>query len=101
MTRYAKNTKLNKTLCAIEESLLNFRDSREESLTEIKRYIKEYPREIDYNIAQHGNLLVYYSDLRNFYAEIGWAVERYTDTALWDMYKGQVGYVARALAHSN
>lgn len=101
MARYAKNTKLNKTLCAIEKSLFNIGDTREESLDEIKRYVKSYPREIDYNIVQHGRLLVSYSDVRDFYAELDWAVERYTDVMLWDMYKHQVGYVARALAYSN
>lgn len=48
----------------IKEKLFNdivdyMGETREEAIHEIKRYIKEFPKEVDYNIYQYGNLAVY------------------------------------------
>lgn len=68
-------------------------------LEEIKHYFQEptFKREPDYNIAQYGNLLIYYDDIRELYKECGYKVDNYSDTQLWNFYKGIVGQVTRAI----
>lgn len=61
MNRFSINPKLNNALSRIAEDL------NEYGIDEVKRYMREFPRESDYNIAQYGNLLVYYSDIYAFY----------------------------------
>ena len=92
--KYSKNVKLNTVLNQIEENLLQF------GKDEIKRYMKEYPNEPDYNIAQHGNMMVYYSQIRGMYLDAGYktfSTSRISNTKMWKIYKRQVGYVAREL----
>ena len=92
MTNYSKNKKLNFVLNEIELSLIDF------GIDEIKRYIKEFKYEPDYNIAQFGNLLIYYSDIRDLYTKAGYTTHnRYSDNQVWLIYKRQVGFVARKL----
>ena len=98
--KYSTNTKLNNVLTDIEQQLNELMDTKEDSLNEIKRYMKEFPREPDYNLVQYGNLLIYYTDIRAMYKEAGYKVENYNDTQLWDSYKRQVGMVAREIAKS-
>ena len=64
--KYSKNTKLNTVLNQIEGNLLQF------GKDEIKRYMKEYPYETDYNISQYGNMLVYYWEIRKMYINAGY-----------------------------
>ena len=92
--KYSKNVKLDKVLNQIEENLLQF------GKDEIKRYMKEYPNEPDYNISQYGNMLVYYWEIRKMYIDAGYktfAGNKISDTSMWNIYKSQVGYVAREL----
>lgn len=92
MTKYSKNQKLNKVLNEIETDLLNY------GLEEVKRYYNEFKNEPDYNIAQYGNLLVYYSDIYNFYRECGYkSTDNFSSNKIWETYKRQVGYVVREL----
>lgn len=89
---YSKNKKLNNLLLDIEEDL------KELGIEEVKHYMEEFPNEIDYNIAQYGNLLVYYSQVRDFYKRHDYkCIDKMSDTKLWETYKRQVGYVARHL----
>lgn len=100
--KYSKNIKLNNVLNNIENQLLEMCDTKEESVSEIKRYIKEFPHETDFNIAQYGNLLVYYADIYKFYADNGYkSVSKYSTEKLWETYKRQVGYVARIIYKTN
>lgn len=62
MSKYSKNKKLNTALCEIESDLID-----NLGVNEIKRYFDEFPSEVDYNLAQYGNLLVYYDQIREFY----------------------------------
>ena len=93
---YSTNLKFSKALKAIEADLLEL------GLDEIKRYYNDFKREVDYNIAQYGNLLIYYSDIYDFYRSYGYkSVDKMNTDKVWDFYKRQVGYVARCLINAN
>lgn len=93
MKKYSKNKKLNAVLTAIEKDLIyNF------GISELRHYVKEFPNEIDYNIAQYGNLLYYYGDIYALYRDCGYKVtEKFSTDKIWETYKRQVGCVARDL----
>lgn len=92
MKKYSKNKKLNDVLTRIERQLLEL------GLDEVKHYKKSFPNEIDYNIAQYGSVLVYYSDVKQMYKDCGYkSLEKMSDEKVWEIYKRQVGYVARQL----
>lgn len=89
---------LYKVFPHIEHQLLSICDTKEESLSEIKRYIENFPHEPDFNIVQYGNLLVYYNQLREFYHSCGCkSMEDKSDDEVWETYKKHVGYVANKL----
>ena len=84
----------------IKGDLLEMCDTPEESLGEIVRYVDCFPKEPDYNIAQYGNLLVYYDHVRDFYTSRGYKDNDpniVDDGKLWEMYKKHVGCAARKL----
>ena len=92
--KYSKNAKLDNVLNQIENQM----DWLE--LSEIARYMKEYPNEPDYNIVQYGNMLVYYWEIRKMYINAGYKTfenNRISDDKMWEIYKRQVGYVARQI----
>lgn len=97
MIKFSVNKKLNNILNDIHYDLLHFCDTKKESIQEIKRYKKEFPREPDYNIAQYGNLIIYYQDVRDAYKKAGYksTIDKMSDLRLWDTYKKQVGWVVR------
>ena len=91
--KYSKNAKLNTALNRIESSLIEL------GIDEVKRYISEFKKEPDYNIAQYGNLLCYYNELYNFYRSCGYkTTDKFSTEKIWNLYKNQVGYVARIIA---
>ena len=88
--KFSKNAKLNEALSAIYEDL------QEMGANEVKRYKQEFKREIDFNLAQYGNLLCYYSDIYKFYRACGYkSTDKLSTDKLWELYKRQVGYIAR------
>ena len=92
--KYSKNVKLNKVLNQIEEHL-NYLE-----LSEIERYMKEYTNEPDYNLVQYGNMLIYYWEIRKMYINAGYKTfenNKISDSKMWEIYKRQVGYVARQI----
>lgn len=92
MKKYSKNKKLNEVLSRIERQLLEL------GLDEVKHYKKSFPNEIDYNIAQYGNVLVFYSDVKQMYKDCGYkSLEKMSDEKVWEIYKRQVGFMAREL----
>ena len=92
MNKYSKNKKLNEVLSRIESQLLKL------GLDEVKHYKESFPNEIDYNIAQYGSVLVCYSDVKQMYKDCGYkSLEKMSDEKVWEIYKRQVGYVAREL----
>ena len=90
MEKFSKNSKLNNVLTSIYEDLKQF------GIDEIKRYKAEFKNEPDYNIAQYGNLLIYYADIQELYKKAGYKT-KFTDAQLWNIYKRQVGYIARII----
>ena len=98
MEKFSSNKKLNNVLNEIYEQFkYNF---EENYINETKRYMKEYPYEIDYNIAQYGNLLCYYYDVRKMYEDCGYKSMKYiNDDKIWETYKRQVGYIARYIVN--
>lgn len=92
MKKFSKNVKLNTALNGIYEDLEEF------GVEEVKRYYNEFKNEQDYNIAQYGNMLIYYYDIKEFYKNAGYkSMEKMSDSKVWDIYKRQVGYVARKM----
>lgn len=92
MKKFSKNVKLNTVLMGIYEDL------KELGIEEVKRYKEEFKNETDYNIAQYGNMLIYFYDIREFYKKAGYkSMEKMSDSKIWEIYKRQVGYVARIL----
>ena len=89
MKKFSKNKKLNNVLNSIYEDL------QELGINEIKRYYNEFKNEPDFNIAQYGNMLIYFYDIREFYKNAGYkSFEKMSDGKIWEIYKRQVGYVA-------
>lgn len=98
MEKYSNNKKLNGVLNEIREDLLSIHDTEDESRREIEHYKREFPREIDFNLAQYGNVLIYYYQVRAMYARHGYkSIDRMSDAQVWETYKRQVGYVARTI----
>lgn len=98
--KFSKNVKLNKALSGIYDQLKEFDTDSEtgESTDEVKRYYEDFKNsgEKDYNIAQYGNLLIYYVDIYKFYADCGYkTTTKFSATKIWDLYLRQVGYIVR------
>ena len=88
--KFSKNAKLNAALKGIYEDL------QELGSEEVARYKKEFSRVIDFNLAQYGNMIIYFEDVRNFYKSCGYkSFDNMTDDKMWGIYLRQVGYVAR------
>lgn len=58
-----------KLLTAIKDYILEDEENPEEVISELKRYKKEFSFEKDYNWYKYGNILPYYSQIRDFYKE--------------------------------
>lgn len=98
--KWSVNKKLNAALQGIEDDLLEILDTKEESLRQVERYVKDFPREPDCNLVNYGNLLIYYANIREFYISCGYSYEninRKSDNEIWETYRKQVGYVAREI----
>lgn len=92
MENYSKNKKLNGVLNDIREQLEYL------GIEEVEHYYKSFKNEVDYNIAQYGSVLCYYSDVREMYLNNGYkTLEKWSDNKIWETYKRQVGYVAREM----
>ena len=102
LVNFSKNVKLNGVLNDIYTQLLEMCDTETESISEIKHYAKEFPKEYDYNIAQYGNLIIYHDDVLAMYKRHGYkSLDRLSNDARWDTYKRQVGYVVRYILDNN
>lgn len=65
---------------------------------EIKRFFKAFPNEPDYNIAQHGCMLINTIDIRQRMIEAGYNATGRSDVNVWyDVYLPTVGSVARRI----
>lgn len=98
MKHFSTNPKFKATQNAIFADLLSMCDTESESRKEIARYRAEFPKEPDYNIAQYGNLLIYYYDVRQMFLNAGYSektLKRLSDSRLWEIYLYRVGEVVR------
>ena len=98
--KYSVNPKLNLLMLEIEKSIWRICNSREECISELKRYKKTYSDEPDYCLAQHGRLLISPYQVRKLHAECGYASNRQSDKEVWQKYMEQVGYVVRVILQS-
>lgn len=97
--RFSQNKKTNGVLNEIYNDLLEISDTEEQSRNEVKRYCKEFKRLSDCNLVDYGNMLIYYEDIRAMYRKHGYkSLDRLSDGKVWDIYRHQVGYVARMIA---
>ena len=89
MIKFSSNKKTNAILTSIYEEL------QELGVEEIKRYKKEFPFEIDYNLFSYGNLTIYTWDIMKAYEKAGYKVNFEKDgNKFVEAYKRQVGYIA-------
>ena len=98
MKHFSNNPKYNAVANEILSSLLSIHDTETESRNEIEHYRKAFPGEPDFNLAEYGNLLIYYSDIRDMFRKCGYSenhLKRIPDFKLWTMYRYRVGYVVR------
>lgn len=91
--RFSKNAKLNTVLTSIYEDLVYMCESKETSIQEIKRYKKEFPKELDFNLYQYGNLLVYNDQIRELYKDYK-SLKNASIEKLINIYKRQVRFIA-------
>ena len=90
MMSFSKNKKLNGVLNDI------YNDLMELGVDEVKHYYNNFSNKIDYNIAEYGNMLIYYDNVRELYKNNGYkTIDKISDENLWNIYKRQVGFVAR------
>lgn len=98
--KFSKNQKLNFVLNDIYFSLLEMCETEKESIQEIKRYKENFPNELDYNLYQYGNLLVYNDQIRNLYSDYK-SLQKVSIDKLIEIYKRQIRYVANYILDNN
>lgn len=98
--KLSKNKKLNNVLNDIYDSLLSMCDTEKESIKEIERYKDNFPKELDFNLYQYGNLLIYNDQIKNLYSEYK-SLENVSIYKLIETYKRQVRYVANYILSNN
>ena len=102
LVNFSKNVKLNGVLNDIYTQLLEMCDTENESISNIKRYAKEYSKETDYHIADSACLIVSNYDVLAMYKKYGYvSLGRLSVYARWNIYKRQVGYVVRYILDNN
>lgn len=90
MKKFSKNNKLNYVLNDIYNDLMKL------GKDEIKRYMHDFPNEIDYNIYQYGNMRIYNDEIRVLYIDYK-CLKNASINKLVNIYKRQVGYMARLI----
>ena len=90
--KFSKNNKLNYVLNDIYSYLMKLEKD------EIKRYMHNFPNEIDYNIYQYGNMRVYNDEIRMLYSDYK-CLKNASINKLISIYKRQVGYMARLIVN--
>lgn len=79
-----------KLVTAIKSYILENVDNTEEVFNELKRYKREFYREKDYNWYKYGNILPYYSQIRDFYLEHGIPVSE-SNSVLQEHFEYHIG----------
>ena len=91
--KFSQNAKLNKVLNDIYNSLLNLSDTRKESINKIKHYKDNFSKELDYNLYEYGNLLIWDGDMKDLYKDYK-SLQKSSIKSIRNIYKRQVRYVA-------
>ncbi len=94
-----------------------WQDLEKLGIAEVRRYINAFPYEPDYNLAQYGNMLVYYNDVRELFFSAGYTKYRETwkratcdhrigeykidDYEVWKTYLVEVGRMAQAFVKAH
>lgn len=107
--KISRNSRRNALLNSICDDILakyeNYNEGHSGLLRELKRYYADFRRELDYNYAQYGNLLIYHTDVRELYKKCGYSassIDKLTDNQLWRYYLAAVGEVVRFIInHEN
>lgn len=94
---FSKNKKTNAWLKKMYDSLF-FLDTKKESISQLRRYKRDFPREIDYNILQYGSIGDYisYDDIRNIALKCGYAkstINKMSNEDIWNWAKRTCRYV--------
>ena len=92
MRKFSKNKKLNYVLNDIYNYLMEL------GKDEIKRYMKDFPNKMDYNIYQYGNMRIYNDEIKELYKNYK-CLQNASIDKLINMYKRQVGYMARLIVN--
>ena len=79
-----------KLLTAIKDYILEDEENPDEVKNELKRYKKEFHFEKDYNWYKYGNILPYYSQIKDFYEKNGITVPE-SDSVLQEHFEYHVG----------
>ena len=78
-----------KLLTAVKNYILED-ENKDEVINELRRYRKEFSFEKDYNWYKYGNILPYYSQIRDFYEKNGIPVPE-SDSVLQEHFEYHVG----------
>ena len=92
MKKFSKNKKLNYVLNDIYSYLMDI------GKDDIKRYMKYYPYEKDFNIYQYGNMRIYNDEIIELYKNYK-CLKNASIDKLIDIYKRQVGYMAKLIVN--
>lgn len=102
MERIDNVKKANILLNNIYDDIMDNENLTYNNFYELKRYFTTFKSEPDYNVAQYGNLLIYYWQVRELFTESGYKYAsdklkngefKISDDVLWLRYKQLVGRV--------
>lgn len=88
--KFSKNNKLNYVLNDIYNDLIEL------GKNEIKRYMHDFPNEMDYNIYQYGNMRVYNDEIRILYSDYK-CLKNASIDKLINIYKRQIRFMANLI----
>ena len=88
--KFSKNNKLNYVLTDIHDYLMEL------GKDEIKRYMHDFPNEMDYNIYQYGNMRIYNDEIRVLYMDYK-CLKNASINKLIGIYKRQIRYMANLI----
>ena len=93
MKAFSKNNKLNGVLNDIHTQLLEMCETKKESIAEIKHYKDNFSKELDYNLYEYGNLLIWDGDMKDLYKDYK-SLQKSSIESIRNIYKRQIRYVA-------